>query len=186
MATELLSVFPTRVGMVRFGGAESASASSFPHASGDGPKPMTAAQMQAAFSPREWGWSATAQADSRRLLPFSPREWGWSVGLEVVQRIGAVFPTRVGMVRIGRDRSRSGRGFPHASGDGPLLIVLLSHLARFSPREWGWSGLHNDAQAQHGVFPTRVGMVHQGTTVQYPRVRFPHASGDGPLKPLPG
>ena len=127
----------------------------FPHASGDGPKADHSSLPAIGFSPREWGWSGDAG---------QKRFWR------------RVFPTRVGMVRLPRELSRSSVCFPHASGDGPTVVRLEAAKPLFSPREWGWSVLRVFVSDTLDVFPTRVGMVramryHIGTTNG-----FPHAS----------
>ncbi len=95
-------VFPTRVGMVRYGIPNLSPERGFPHTRGDGPRDGITAQGVAWFSPHAWGWS--------------------EMGFYIV-KTAYVFPTRVGMVRS-RDRSahQSGR-FPHTRGDGPGWLV---------------------------------------------------------------
>ena len=72
-------VFPTRVGMVRHRPALPAHRRRFPHTRGDGPQRRNLLEREGAFS---------------------PHAWGWSVLVSVVLRLPAVFPTRVGMVRL--------------------------------------------------------------------------------------
>ena len=74
----LLSVLPTRVGMVRSRPSTDPTSASSPHPRGDGPNRNGAGGIAKVFSPPAWGWS-----DRRR--PGSGR---WHV-----------LPTRVGMVR---------------------------------------------------------------------------------------
>ena len=75
-----------------------------------------------------------------------------------------VFPTRVGMVRRRvRNDPRHSR-FPHARGDGPAILAHVEDMDLFSPRAWGWSGKLRALRGYLLVFPTRVGMVRNGTT----------------------
>ena len=54
---ETHSVFPTRVGMVRFPGTAPSSPSSIPHPRGDGPLIAARDGKVLAYSPPAWGWS---------------------------------------------------------------------------------------------------------------------------------
>ncbi len=131
-------VFPTRVGMVRDPKPGNEDFPRFPHACGDGPYIGSDSDIYGRFSPRVWGWSGFG------LYPTVP---------------GAVFPTRVGMVRAQR-LAQSGRPrFPHACGDGPNGAQTESGEALFSPRVWGWSVARCELGRGGRVFPTRVGMV---------------------------
>ena len=111
-------VFPTPVGMVRSSPNTWACPTSFPHARGDGPLPMSWSAVWFGFSPRPWGWSARRTADGA-LRP--------------------VFPTPVGMVRGFVAGDHSSPGFPHARGDGPRAVGIDGSEGKFSPRPWGWS-----------------------------------------------
>ena len=91
-------VVPTRVGMVRLVTLITQPEQRCPHARGDGPLVVEASTPNTALSPRAWGWSA---------LVFL---WAWG---------SLVVPTRVGMVRLSMHSLLSGRGCPHARGDGP-------------------------------------------------------------------
>ena len=72
-------------------------------------------------------------------------------------------------------------GFPHASGDGPLISDDDNTAGEFSPREWGWSEAAAFLTAPTLVFPTRVGMVRNKLSGMLITISFPHASGDGPV-----
>ncbi len=84
------------------------------------------------------------------------------------------------MFRRWRRRRRWRRTFPHASGDVPCLILLACPLPRFSPREWGCSGLCSCIARQYLLFPTRVGMFRRRRQSRRCGRTFPHASGDVP------
>ena len=152
-------VFPTRVGMVRLPTPAAPLLSCFPHARGDGP---------------------LATTGTLTITLFSPRAWGWSVCSRLTGRPRSVFPTRVGMVRSRTAVSRCPPRFPHARGDGPPPTIAETPAVGFSPRAWGWSGLHLHPRHRRHVFPTRVGMVRTTATRRSPAIRFPHARGDGP------
>ncbi len=153
-------VFPTPVGMVRNGIATNFLAVSFPHARGDGPVNERRAWSMPMFSPRPWGWSA----------------------VELKGRAGkVVFPTPVGMVRMPYFFHALDARFPHARGDGPPRRDLASAAHEFSPRPWGWSGVHLSEAFCLEVFPTPVGMVRSPDTRPALPLRFPHARGDGPM-----
>ena len=86
------------------------------------------------------------------------------------------------MVRARSAGKGADESFPHACGDGPDSIKWLSLSMLFSPRVWGWSEDCYALRDSHGVFPTRVGMVHIGVDVVEQIIRFPHACGDGPAQ----
>ena len=73
-----VTVFPTRVGMVRGSNAWEPVMRGFPHTRGDGPFHLLRACVRRKFSPHAWGWSGQ-EGD--------------------VHHFPSVFPTRVGMVR---------------------------------------------------------------------------------------
>jgi len=132
------AVFPTRVGMVRRRSDDFPQGKRFPHPRGDGPYSMTSA---------------------RTSLWFSPPAWGWSDAGAGIRGGAEVFPTRVGMVRVNQFTIHRSPCFPHPRGDGPVFPGSLASEPKFSPPAWGWSELDARFQAQHLVFPTRVGMV---------------------------
>ena len=72
-------VFPTRVGMVRLPRMIWKGCWGIPHPRGDGPATLKEQQERIEYSPPAWGWSAASSAN---------------------ERTDAVFPTRVGMVRL--------------------------------------------------------------------------------------
>jgi hypothetical protein len=133
----------------------------FPHACGDGPKQMETLKREHPFSPRVWGWSDHRPCEGNRCQ---------------------VFPTRVGMVRPRRGRSRSRTGFPHACGDGPNAVTQAGSINAFSPRVWGLSAVEAAVERPYLVFPTRVGMVRRRRLPRCSPACFPHACGDGPDK----
>ncbi len=133
-----LSVFPTPVGMVRRPGSNHPACRGFPHARGDGPLDMFNVLSAPVFSPRPWGWSANGT---------------WITSSHYV------FPTPVGMVRVGFAETASSFGFPHARGDGPIWTAARAQRIMFSPRPWGWSRHCHLGKRRGPVFPTPVGMV---------------------------
>ncbi len=115
-------VFPTRVGMDRTLNTSSRNQSGFPHARGDGP----------GIKPHR-----------RHRNRFSPRAWGWTADTALLRPICAVFPTRVGMDRIGHLAYQVHSMFSHARGDGPHHITGKPTALMFSPRAWGWTAPQN-------------------------------------------
>ena len=126
-------VFPTRVGMVRPNESSLCLASCIPHPRGDGPH----------------GWSFAGS-----VWWYSPPAWGWSAAAVAAQHHGAVFPTRVGMVRPNRRRCRNHRGIPHPRGDGPHEDPSRGPRQRYSPPAWGWSAVQMPGALALAVFPT--------------------------------
>ncbi len=115
---EGLTIFPTRVGMVRASRRLCSTNADFPHTRGDGPMETLYAAIDSAFSPHAWGWSG-----------------GTLVRVHGVP----IFPTRVGMVRL-RDLSYYAVfNFPHTRGDGPRSSYDGCVPNTFSPHAWGWS-----------------------------------------------
>ncbi len=153
------SVFPTRVGMVRWSAGAVVAAPSFPHPRGDGP-PIFAAPI--------------------RAFVFSPPAWGWSVARAGRGQFQAVFPTRVGMVRHEHSLPHPQKRFPHPRGDGPRWLFAIRCDALFSPPAWGWSGVDAAVERFVSVFPTRVGMVRHTRNNTTRSTGFPHPRGDGP------
>ena len=94
----VLSVFPTRVGMVRPPPRNVGAGESFPHTRGDGPGCRRNANPIHSFSPHAWGWSVSRTSNGVTLQ---------------------VFPTRVGMVRSPAHSRACLPRFPHTRGDGP-------------------------------------------------------------------
>jgi len=169
------------VGMVRAPCVRPARCQGFPHACGDGPHSPAEWLRERPFSPRVWGWSEHGISGLRRpdVFPtrvgmvrdplrsaarppaFSPRVWGWSETVGHGSVVWEVFPTRVGMVRgCGRWLTKL-ESFPHACGDGPLLVDAGLTTVGFSPRVWGWSVFGKGPSGRVFVFPTRVGMVRR-------------------------
>ena len=100
---QLLEVSPARAGMVPRPGRRHATVLRFPRASGDGPSRANIWRC-----PR---W-------------FPPRERGWSLDCKVCMCTGCVSPARAGMVpHLGKEMSVY-KGFPRASGDGPVIPLF--------------------------------------------------------------
>ena len=91
-------VLPTCVGMVRRPLSHEKWPGRSPHVRGDGPNPVPTALSATAFSPRAWGWSASASTPALRA---------------------PVLPTCVGMVRERPPWPSNMRRSPHVRGDGP-------------------------------------------------------------------
>ena len=114
------AVFPTRVGMFRLDCKRRFIQQRFPHARGDVP-----------LWPHGY----------RCFLLFSPRAWGCS-GIHAPRSgVVKVFPTRVGMFRLGPCCLETSPGFPHARGDVPPASGEQMKDFSFSPRAWGCSGM---------------------------------------------
>jgi len=131
-----------------------------PHPRGDGP-----ISCSSAFKPSE----------------FSPPAWGWSVRALLAELEGGVLPTRVGMVRLFALVQGLVNGSPHPRGDGPFGSPGFNPTRVFSPPAWGWSGWPDFSVMNHGVLPTRVGMVRIGASSMASSMGSPHPRGDGPI-----
>ena len=156
---DLLSVFPTRVGMDRPLLTASTVRFRFPHTRGDGP---------------------ARNSTTSRLNLFSPHAWGWTAALADKAALQRVFPTRVGMDRLAPLARGARAGFPHTRGDGPIKAAFNKNEVPFSPHAWGWTGQRILPSASFNVFPTRVGMDRRNMETERGDVGFPHTRGDGP------
>ncbi len=177
----------------------------FPHARGGGPLLRLAVPAAHAVFPTRVGVDRSDLGHGVRIRAFSPRAWGWTASrlLQIHATLGfphargggpatanvtvgrvPVFPTRVGVDRVGGAGARRAGCFPHARGGGPAawhgiesgVYVFPTRvgvdrryrgLARtrrsFSPRAWGWTG------SSCGRFAMAKS--------------FPHARGGGPRPP---
>ena len=133
---------------------------SFPRASGDGPAAASASAAEAAFPPRERGWSLAGHRCGGRA---------------------AVSPARAGMVPHRRRCGRLSSSFPRASGDGPRKKGRVNRKKGFPPRERGWSLSGANLSYADLVSPARAGMVPDPASPRSILLGFPRASGDGPL-----
>ena len=158
------AVFPTRVGMDRGRRPSARRRWRRPHARGDGPETGTDACRRAWMRPLR-----------RRV------------------------PTRVGMDRRLGAEVRGRAGVPHARGDGPPGSGIpwpspacsprawgwtVHHgeqrtAGSCSPRAWGWTGTDTTVRAGCGVFPTQ-GMDRTRDDPASGRPGVSHARGDGP------
>ena len=152
-------VSPARAGMVPTSSTFRTWLSSFPRASGDGPRLGRVRLLGGLFPPRERGWSQHGV------------EW---------QPSRAVSPARAGMVPMRSIRKVSGVRFPRASGDGPSPRPTTTCGRKFPPRERGWSQCSKAARGCVHVSPARAGMVPIADPEAVLSVSFPRASGDGP------
>ena len=73
-----------------------------------------------------------------RLSPFSPHAWGWSAVGRRLQESQAVFPTRVGMVRLTNPNGLAAMFSPPAWGWSGVRR-LGCRIVWVSPPAWGWS-----------------------------------------------
>ena len=153
-------VFPTRVGVDRFGIFARLAFSRFPHTRGGGPPSCITQKSCDAFSPHAWGWTVVPP-----LLQPEP----------------VVFPTRVG-VDLGIRRLRVYLpSFPHTRGGGPRHTENTTAALEFSPHAWGWTDLLTVSNSLPNVFPTRVGVDLSLGTIWFAVQRFPHTRGGGPV-----
>ncbi len=127
---------PTHVGVDRRQGISSRSYPRCPHARGGGPPYLDPAEIEAAMSPRTWGWTAAVPVRRHDV---------------------ADVPTHVG-VDQGPRLPRTGRqGCPHARGGGPRQLAVDADVLAMSPRTWGWTGLPEDGAGGVADVPTHVG-----------------------------
>ncbi len=152
-------VFPTRVGVDRNTVAAVRHRAGVPHARGGGPPAGRACRSGHQCSPRAWGWTAYP----RQRRP---------------QR--CVFPTRVGVDRVGALGHWMRGRVPHARGGGPSMMHGGCHETQCSPRAWGWTGSELGRRLARVVFPTRVGVDRGRRRLPGMRGRVPHARGGGP------
>ncbi len=158
-------VFPTRVGVYRLRPCFRDPSLGFPHTRGG--------------VPRRWFASTPAST-------FSPHAWGCTDLIRQVVGLVVVFPTRVGVYRVGRGRHRSCMSFPHTRGGVPARSLYPTRMAGFSPHAWGCTGETNMADTSAGVFPTRVGVYRRSPQRQASHLRFPHTRGGVPVLPVGG
>ena len=124
---------------------DSVGDSGIPHTRGDGPFTRREEKARRRYSPHTWGWTGHRRRD---------------------HPCRAVFPTHVGMDRLGgRSPVRDAR-IPHTRGDGPAVPGVRSG-------------------ARH-VFPTHVGMDHGWNESRSPVLGIPHTRGDGPRQAFVG
>ena len=71
---------------------------------------------------------------------YSPRTWGWTALMPPISYTAIVFPTHVGMDRLGVPGRRASPSIPHARVDGPVPILYGDNVIAYSPRTWGWTG----------------------------------------------
>ena len=91
-------VFPTCVGMNRVTSVGALGVKRFPHMRGDEPHRKNDLYIQKSFSPHAWGWTGTPNG---------------------VRGMQSVFPTCVGMNRLGVSPEILRSCFPHMRGDEP-------------------------------------------------------------------
>ena len=168
---------PTRVGKTRSTARWRRAPRKHPHACGEDPRRMQAAQVCRETPPRVWGRLGVgphAQADARNT------------------------PTRVGKTTTAPRSCRRPRKHPHACGEDGFLIASISFSLETPPRVWGrpsrlsilgliretpprvWGRQRatTDARRADGNTPTRVGKTvsvhHDIAAVR----KHPHACGE--------
>mgnify|MGYP007080173665 CR=1 FL=1 len=77
------------------------------------------ARKSRAGIPHTRGDGPLAQNTPQRAHRYSPHAWGWTEPLDLTVGGQLVFPTRVGMDRLGRTGSVVRSCIPHTRGDGP-------------------------------------------------------------------
>ena len=150
-------VFPTRVGVDPSPRPCTVRRRSFPHTRGGGPhRPRLQTSLQS----------------------FSPHAWGWTDVQTAITGKHRVFPTRVGVDRKRRRRSRPCACFPHTRGGGPHPSIVLCCQYRFSPHAWGWTDVFTQLASIEGVFPHTRGGGPSRDAEEFSWAAFsPHAWG---------
>ena len=153
-------VFPTGVGVDRYGLRRRITRARFPHRRGGGPPLWGNGDSKVEFSPQAWGW--TSGNGSSNISPaFSPQAWGWTDDPPVSERFMEVFPTGVG---VDRDN-----------------VAWPEMAMMFSPQAWGWTDILPFDFEVFIVFPTGVGVDRGNCFRENNQARFPHRRGGGPF-----
>ena len=92
---------------------------------------------------------------------ISPPAWGWPGDRDSTTGDGVDFPTCVGMARLVINQTPTRCGFPHLRGDGPRNLGDSRYNNGISPPAWGWPASKFSRRAEHGDFPTCVGMARK-------------------------
>ena len=77
------------------------------------------------YSPRMWGWTGGNNMSDGLTYEYSPRMWGWTADAYWLYDIPDVFPTHVGVDRLGRQFREELCRIPHACGGGPASDLAL-------------------------------------------------------------
>ena len=151
---------PTQVGIYLRIAHTTISAAWLPHAGGDIPASSTAAHLPQKAAPRRWGYTVYCFRGKKR-------RWGC--------------PTQVG-IYLGGVSEWLGRGrLPHAGGDIPDQLVILTESPKAAPRRWGYTLAQVIKAALKAGCPTQVGIyLYAGTNGRQGK-GLPHAGGDIPL-----
>lgn len=123
----------------------------FPHVRGG----VSQANEAIASFPHVRGGVSLSYRVSKRAKTFSPRTWGCFQGIISSEFSSFVFPTYVGVFRLGLFPFISSPSFPHVRGGVSVHLSKLGESVWFSPRTWG-------------CFPE---------TVTAPNTGFPHVRG---------
>ena len=120
---------------------------------------------------------------SRRFFPprlcdrSSPRTWGCFLTAPNPARAVTVFPTHVGVFPTSASMTLRNSSLPHARGGVSALEDELGRGKRSSPRTWGcFHSIYKLVKAVK-VFPTHVGVFHNGITFTRASQGLTHARG---------
>ena len=128
--------------------------------------------------PHACGDCAARRESQIALTKCSPRMWGLR-GLAISASVrAAMFPTHVGIARIGSRRDAPRGHVPHACGDCADTLDWGSIAVECSPRMWGLRGLFRTVPASGRMFPTHVGIARIHKMVDGYAGHVPHACGD--------
>ena len=93
-----------------------------------------------------------------REIPSSPRPWGCFLGIRGNRHCWGVFPTPVGVFRMGRGPLAVTSRLPHARGGVSRRVKEDYFQRESSPRPWGCFQAPPSMPSVLGVFPTPVGV----------------------------
>ncbi len=120
----------------------------------------------------------------RCLHQSSPHAWGCFPAPGVLKRLGAVFPTCVGVFLTISHLAIDFRGLPHMRGGVSRKKVLDFCGDRSSPHAWGCFYRYCPSYAHIYVFPTCVGVFLRQGGLGPIQGRLPHMRGGVSLNGL--
>ena len=153
---------------------------SFPHACGGVPSSQNSWQAHQQFSPRMWGCTGVRSDYELRHNVFPTHVGVYRIGCSYGFQKTPVFPTHVGVYRFKFAAWFSVESFPHACGGVPTTLDYFEISCPFSPRMWGCTLTGCSAECARTVFPTHVGVYLRPTPQPHNESRFPHACGGVP------